>query len=110
MRAGQFTSTAEVMLYAPTRGRTEPLFGGYSSGPAEHRSRKCARNPRMPGISLRLASYNLLEGLRPMGPGPGERRQLDRERTEAARSVVRELSPEVLVLNEALFCQQYQGH
>ena len=64
----------------------------------------------MPGISLRLASYNLLEGLRPMGPGPGERRQLDRERTEAARSVVRELSPEVLVLNEALFCQQYQGH
>jgi len=64
----------------------------------------------MPGISLRLASYNLLEGLRPIGPGPGERRQLDRQRTEAARSVVLELSPEVLVLNEALFCQQYRGH
>jgi endonuclease/exonuclease/phosphatase family metal-dependent hydrolase len=64
----------------------------------------------MRGISLRLASYNLLEGLRPIGPSPGERRQLDRERTEAARSVVQELNPEVLVLNEALFCQQYRGH
>jgi endonuclease/exonuclease/phosphatase family metal-dependent hydrolase len=59
---------------------------------------------------LRLASYNLLEGLRPIGPGPVERRQLDRERTEAARSVVQDLNPEVLVLNEALFCQQYRGH
>jgi len=64
----------------------------------------------MRGISLRLASYNLLEGLRPIGPGPGERRQLDRERTEAARSVVEELNLDVLVLNEALFCQQYRGH
>ncbi|HET6928647.1 MAG TPA: endonuclease/exonuclease/phosphatase family protein [Hyphomicrobiaceae bacterium] len=64
----------------------------------------------MPGSSSRLVSYNLLEGLRPIGQGPGERRELDRERTEAARSVVQELSPEVLVLNESLFCQQYRGH
>jgi endonuclease/exonuclease/phosphatase family metal-dependent hydrolase len=64
----------------------------------------------MPGISTRLASYNLLEGLRPIGPAPGERRQLDRERTQAARQVVAELRPDVLVLNEALFCRQYQGH
>jgi endonuclease/exonuclease/phosphatase family metal-dependent hydrolase len=64
----------------------------------------------MPGISMRLASYNLLEGLRPIGPAPGEQRRLDRERTEAARRVVEELNPEVLVLNEALFCRQYGGY
>src|SRR5215831_1564192 len=63
----------------------------------------------MPGTS-RLASYNLLEGLRPIGPAPGERRQLDRARTQAACQVVEELRPDILVLNEALFCRQYQGH
>ena len=64
----------------------------------------------MLGSSLRLASFNLLEGLRPIGSAPGERRQLDRERTQAARQVVEELRPDVLVLNEALFCRQYRGH
>src|SRR5215470_2457678 len=71
---------------------------------------KYGMNQSMPGTPLRLASYNLLEGLRPIGSGPGERRQLDRERAEAARRVVEELSPEILVLNEALFCRQYRGH
>ena len=60
--------------------------------------------------TLRLASYNLLEGLRPIRPSAGEQRQLDRERAEAARVAVRELRPDILVLNEALFCQQYCGH
>jgi endonuclease/exonuclease/phosphatase family metal-dependent hydrolase len=59
---------------------------------------------------LRLVSYNLLEGLRPIAPGAGERRQLDRERTEAARQVVNDLSPDILVLNEALYSRQYRGH
>jgi endonuclease/exonuclease/phosphatase family metal-dependent hydrolase len=59
---------------------------------------------------LRLVSYNLLEGLRPVGPVAGERRHIDRERTEAARQVVKDLNPEILVLNEALFCRQYLGH
>ena len=63
----------------------------------------------MPGPS-RLASYNLLEGLRPIGSAPGERRQLDRARTQAGCQVVEELRPDILVLNEALFCRQYQGH
>jgi endonuclease/exonuclease/phosphatase family metal-dependent hydrolase len=59
--------------------------------------------------SLRLLSYNLLEGLRPIAPASGERRHIDRERAEAARTVVRDLHPDILVLNEALFCRQYLG-
>jgi endonuclease/exonuclease/phosphatase family metal-dependent hydrolase len=60
--------------------------------------------------SLRLVSYNLLEGLRPIAPGDGERRHIDRDRAEAALIVVRDLHPDILVLNEALFCRQYRGH
>ena len=60
--------------------------------------------------ALRLVSYNLLEGLRPTAPPASERRRLDRERADAARAVVNELRPDILVLNEALFCQQYRGH
>ncbi len=59
--------------------------------------------------SLRLVSYNLLEGLRPIAPDVAEHRHLDRERAEAARTVVRDLRPDILVLNEALFCRQYLG-
>ena len=59
---------------------------------------------------LRLVSYNLLEGLRPVDPIAGERRQLDRARTDAARHVVNDLSPDILVLNEALYSRQYRGH
>jgi endonuclease/exonuclease/phosphatase family metal-dependent hydrolase len=57
--------------------------------------------------SLRLVSYNILEGLRPIAPAVGEDRHLDRERAEAAKAVVADLRPDILVLNEALFCRQY---
>ena len=58
---------------------------------------------------MRLLAYNILEGLRPLQPIPHEPRLVDRERARLARSVVEELAPDVLVLNEALFCQQYGG-
>jgi endonuclease/exonuclease/phosphatase family metal-dependent hydrolase len=59
--------------------------------------------------ALRLVSYNILEGLRPMTPSSGERRLMDRERAELARKIVKELDPDILVLNEALFCRQHDG-
>jgi endonuclease/exonuclease/phosphatase family metal-dependent hydrolase len=59
--------------------------------------------------TLRLVSYNILEGLRPLAPAASDRRELDRERSEAALAVVGELRPDILVLNEALFCRQFQG-
>lgn len=59
--------------------------------------------------SLRLVSYNILEGLRPVAPSASERRHIDRERSEAALAVVEDLRPAILVLNEALFCRQYRG-
>ncbi len=59
--------------------------------------------------SLRLVSYNILEGLRPIAPGAAERRHLDRTRAEAALAVVKDLRADMLVLNEALFCRQYSG-
>jgi len=34
---------------------------------------------------------------------------MDRDRAEATRTVVAELSPDILVLNEALFCRQHAG-
>ena len=59
---------------------------------------------------LRVVSFNLLEGLRSIAPaGASERRHLDRERAQAARALVAELRPDLLVLNEALFCRQYIG-
>lgn len=57
----------------------------------------------------RLVSYNILEGLRPITPPAPDRRHLDRQRAAAALRVVEALEPDVLVLNEALFCQQVQG-
>ena len=60
----------------------------------------------MPG-SLRLVSYNILEGFRPMSGADTERRLLDRQRAEEARMVVSNLAPEILVLNEALFCRMH---
>ena len=57
--------------------------------------------------SFRLVSYNILEGLRALAPAPGEQRHLDRERSEAALAVVGDLRPDILALNEALFCRQY---
>jgi endonuclease/exonuclease/phosphatase family metal-dependent hydrolase len=58
---------------------------------------------------LRLVSYNILEGLRPAAHDANERRHIDRERAAAALSVVEELRPDVLVLNEASFCRQFEG-
>jgi len=59
--------------------------------------------------SLRLVSFNILEGFRPISPATSERRLLDRDRVDAARAVIAGLSPDILVLNEALFCRQYAG-
>jgi endonuclease/exonuclease/phosphatase family metal-dependent hydrolase len=58
---------------------------------------------------LRLVSFNILEGFRPLRRLGAERRLLDRERIAAARAVVAELAPDVLVLNEALFCRAHIG-
>jgi endonuclease/exonuclease/phosphatase family metal-dependent hydrolase len=58
---------------------------------------------------LKLVSFNILEGLRPRNEREGERRLLDRERRAAALALVRELDPDVLVLNEALFCRAHAG-
>jgi exodeoxyribonuclease III len=54
-----------------------------------------------------LVSFNILEGLRPLGRSLSERRLIDRDRKEAARAVVAELYPDILVLNEALFCREF---
>jgi endonuclease/exonuclease/phosphatase family metal-dependent hydrolase len=59
--------------------------------------------------SFRLVSFNILEGLQPLRSVEAERRSLDRQRAEAARSVVTELDPDILVLNEALFCRSHAG-
>jgi hypothetical protein len=58
---------------------------------------------------MRLVSFNILEGFRPFAAFSAERRLMDRDRAEAARAVVAELSPDILVLNEALFCRQHAG-
>jgi endonuclease/exonuclease/phosphatase family metal-dependent hydrolase len=59
--------------------------------------------------SLRLVTFNILEGFRPMGGGDTERRLLDRQRAEAAKALVSTLAPDILVLNEALFCRLHAG-
>jgi endonuclease/exonuclease/phosphatase family metal-dependent hydrolase len=58
---------------------------------------------------LALVSFNILEGLRPLGEQAGERRLLDRQRRQAAIALVRGLNPDILVLNEALFCRAHAG-
>ena len=57
---------------------------------------------------LRLVSFNILEGLRPISSKPSDRRLVDRDRAEAAKMVIKECAPDILVLNEALFCRQYE--
>jgi endonuclease/exonuclease/phosphatase family metal-dependent hydrolase len=59
--------------------------------------------------SLRIVSFNILEGFRPVAAEATERRQIDRNRADAALALVGELAPDLLVLNEALFCRQHQG-
>lgn len=58
---------------------------------------------------LRLVSYNLLEGLLPLSAREDERRHFDQQRADAAQSVVTALAPDILVLNEALFCRPHEG-
>jgi endonuclease/exonuclease/phosphatase family metal-dependent hydrolase len=41
--------------------------------------------------------------------GGTDRRLIDRDRAAAVKAVVAELDPEILVLNEALFCRLYAG-
>ena len=60
----------------------------------------------MPKV-FRLVSFNILEGLRPLARSSSERRLIDRARRDAARAVVAELDPDILVLNEALFCREF---
>jgi hypothetical protein len=69
-----------------------------------------AASPSFPmATTMRLVSFNILEGFRPLAASSAERRLMDRDRAEAARTVVAELSPDILVLNEALFCRQHGG-
>jgi endonuclease/exonuclease/phosphatase family metal-dependent hydrolase len=69
-----------------------------------------AASPSFPmATTMRLVSFNILEGFRPLAASSAERRLMDRDRAEAARTVVAELSPDILVLNEALFCRQHAG-
>ena len=59
--------------------------------------------------SIRLVSYNILEGLRPIPSIAIDRRLIDRERAAAVKAVVTDLAPDILVLNEALFCRLHAG-
>ena len=59
--------------------------------------------------SFRLLTYNILEGFRPVGADEAERRSLDRGRLAAAQQLCAELRPDILVLNEALYCDAYDG-
>lgn len=59
--------------------------------------------------SLRIVSFNILEGFRPVDADTTERRRIDRARADAALALIRELTPDLLVLNEALFCRQHEG-
>lgn len=54
-------------------------------------------------------SFNILEGLRPLARSASEGRLIDRDRRDAARAVVADLDPDILVLNEALFCREFAG-
>ena len=58
---------------------------------------------------MRLVSYNMLEGLRPIPAVDTDRRLIDRKRAIAVKTVVRNLEPDILVLNEALFCRLRAG-
>lgn len=58
---------------------------------------------------LRLVSFNILQGLRPGLGAVRERRSLDRARLDAAGAVVASLDPDILVLNEALYCCEHDA-
>lgn len=54
---------------------------------------------------LRLVIWNILEGFHRPGT-----RHFDAGRLDAAREVLDTLRPDVLVLNEALWCEEHEGH
>lgn len=58
---------------------------------------------------FRLLTYNILEGFRPLGADEAERRTIDRARLAAAQQLFAELAPDIVVLNEALYCDAYDG-
>ena len=58
---------------------------------------------------FRLLTYNILEGFRPLGGDEAERRSIDRARLAAVQQLCAELSPDIVVLNEALYCDAYDG-
>lgn len=60
--------------------------------------------------SLRLMSWNLLEGAHRLTQNPQDPPSLDAPRMAAAQALVRALAPQVLVLNEALWCQPFEGY
>lgn len=55
-----------------------------------------------------MVSYNLREGLRPLGADT-DRRSVSRGRADAARRLMADLDADVVVLNEALFCEPFDG-
>lgn len=59
--------------------------------------------------NFRLLSYNILEGFRPLGADESERRSIDRARLAAAQLLFAEVAPDIVVLNEALYCDAYDG-
>lgn len=59
--------------------------------------------------AMRLVSINILEGLRPIAPLAGERRLIDRNRADLVKNMVADLRPDIMVINEALYCRLYDG-
>ena len=47
--------------------------------------------------SMRLVSYNILEGLGPIPSAVTDRRLIDRERAASVKAVVADLAPDILV-------------
>ena len=60
-------------------------------------------------MSFRLLTYNILEGFRRLDGGDAARRSLDRARLDAAQQLFAELAADIVVLNEALYCDAYDG-
>jgi exodeoxyribonuclease III len=60
-------------------------------------------------LPFRLLTYNILEGFRPLGSSEAERRSIDRARLAAAQRLFAELAPDIVVLNEALYCDAFDG-
>jgi endonuclease/exonuclease/phosphatase family metal-dependent hydrolase len=63
----------------------------------------------MTSTPLRIVSWNILEGFH--RPGDTDLMpSMDPERLQAARQLILELEPDILVLNEALWCRPHNGH